>query len=262
MDNLLKLSEYLAPVPPVNESPFPVAKVRITHIGLNFADIFAVLGLYSATPPGTFVPGLEFAGVVEELPGGYDPEVNTSSSSPSVGEEGEGDSCGVLPLPGTEGMDSARVRERRMLKVGDEVVGVCRFGAYSSHVLADVRCLRRLPSGWSARDSVTVLCQGLTALYGLHLLGRIRKYDTVLIHSAAGGVGMHSIDLCRAAGARVICTVGHPNKKKFLLMNRPYLKPAQVSLSCTPLPPFHYCIRRLYATPTTATTTIYCRPRL
>ena len=40
--------------------------VRVEAVGLNFADVFACLGLYSATPEGAFVPGLEFAGVVEE----------------------------------------------------------------------------------------------------------------------------------------------------------------------------------------------------
>ncbi len=38
--------------------------VRVAAVGLNFADLFACLGLYSATPSGAFVPGLEFAGVV------------------------------------------------------------------------------------------------------------------------------------------------------------------------------------------------------
>ena len=36
--------------------------VRVATIGLNFADVFACLGLYSATPDGPFIPGLEFAG--------------------------------------------------------------------------------------------------------------------------------------------------------------------------------------------------------
>src|SRR3954469_427558 len=38
--------------------------VQVKAIGLNFADIFAMQGLYSATPPGSFIPGLEFSGEV------------------------------------------------------------------------------------------------------------------------------------------------------------------------------------------------------
>jgi alcohol dehydrogenase len=41
--------------------------VRVTHVGLNFADIFACLGLYSATPKQAFTPGLEFSGIVESI---------------------------------------------------------------------------------------------------------------------------------------------------------------------------------------------------
>lgn len=40
-------------------------QIKVKAIGLNFADIFAMHGLYSATPKGSFVPGLEFSGVVE-----------------------------------------------------------------------------------------------------------------------------------------------------------------------------------------------------
>jgi alcohol dehydrogenase len=38
--------------------------VKVKAIGLNFADIFAIQGLYSATPAGTFIPGLEFSGEI------------------------------------------------------------------------------------------------------------------------------------------------------------------------------------------------------
>jgi D-arabinose 1-dehydrogenase-like Zn-dependent alcohol dehydrogenase len=41
--------------------------VKIHAIGLNFADIFAMMGLYSATPKGSFIPGLEYAGVVQSV---------------------------------------------------------------------------------------------------------------------------------------------------------------------------------------------------
>ena len=58
--NNLQLEEDQLPPPPPKH-----LSIKITAIGLNFADIFAIFGLYSATPKGKFVPGLEFAGVVE-----------------------------------------------------------------------------------------------------------------------------------------------------------------------------------------------------
>jgi alcohol dehydrogenase len=47
------------------------ARVRVEAIGLNFADLFACQGLYSATPQGSFIPGLECAGTIEALGPGF-----------------------------------------------------------------------------------------------------------------------------------------------------------------------------------------------
>jgi len=41
--------------------------IRAKAVGLNFADIFALTGLYSATPKGAFIPGLEFSGIIEAV---------------------------------------------------------------------------------------------------------------------------------------------------------------------------------------------------
>ena len=61
LDRLRRQTEALA------EPGRGEARVAVHAVGLNFADLFACLGLYSATPAGPFVPGLEFAGVVEAL---------------------------------------------------------------------------------------------------------------------------------------------------------------------------------------------------
>lgn len=58
MNNLKLITEDLPP-PEADE-----VLIRIRAIGLNFADIFALQGLYSATPDGSFIPGLEFSGEV------------------------------------------------------------------------------------------------------------------------------------------------------------------------------------------------------
>ncbi|WP_316044820.1 zinc-binding dehydrogenase [Reichenbachiella agarivorans] len=59
--NLKLVTEEIS-APHANE-----VQVEVKTIGLNFADVFAIHGLYSATPKGSFVPGLEFCGVVEEV---------------------------------------------------------------------------------------------------------------------------------------------------------------------------------------------------
>src|SRR3954463_16423179 len=56
--NLKLQTEVLAP-PAADE-----VCVEVKAVGLNFADIFAIQGLYSATPKGSFIPGLEFSGEI------------------------------------------------------------------------------------------------------------------------------------------------------------------------------------------------------
>ncbi|MCB0551997.1 MAG: zinc-binding dehydrogenase [Phaeodactylibacter sp.] len=166
----LKLETEELPAPGPGE-----ATVEVKAIGLNFADIFAIWGLYGATPKGSFVPGLEYAGIVIR-----------------VGE-------GVTRL-----------------KVGDQVMGVTRFGAYTTHLNIDTRYLIPLPQGWSFAEGASYLVQVLTAHYGLKELGNIREGQTVLIHSAAGGVGLWANRIAKQYQAYTIGTVGNPAKLELL----------------------------------------------
>ena len=161
------------------------ARVLVHAIGLNFADIFACLGLYSATPAGAFVPGLEFAGVVQAI---------GPVAVPGAGSH--------LPLP---------------IHPGDRVIGVTRFGAYATAVNLDVRYLRPVPPGWGFAEGAGFLVQALTAWYGLTELGALEAGDSVLVHSAAGGVGLNALAILATTGAQVIATVGRPAKRDFLV---------------------------------------------
>ncbi|MYU19225.1 zinc-binding dehydrogenase, partial [Streptomyces sp. SID8361] len=70
----------------------------------------------------------------------------------------------------------------------------------------DHRCLVRIPEGWSFQQAATVPVVFLTAYYGLRDLGGLRAGESVLIHAAAGGVGMAATQLARHLGARVFGT--------------------------------------------------------
>ena len=166
----LKLETEMLPDPGQGE-----ATVEVKAIGLNFADIFAIWGLYGATPKERFVPGLEYAGIVSTL-------------GPNVTH----------------------------LKVGDKVMGVTRFGAYATHLNIDARYLIPLPEGWSFAEGASYLVQVLTAYYGLKELGNIQPGQSVLIHSAAGGVGLWANRIARKYQAYTIGTVGHPGKLALL----------------------------------------------
>lgn len=155
--------------------------VKVKAIGLNFADIFAMQGLYSATPPGPFIPGLEFSG-----------EIIAVGSS---------------------------VEE---WKVGDKVMGATKFGGYVSHINIHHRYVLPLPDGWSFEEGSGFLVQGLTAFYALTVLGDLQKGMTVLIHSAAGGVGIMANRICKKFGAYTIGTVGSAKKVDFLRKEEGY----------------------------------------
>jgi NADPH:quinone reductase-like Zn-dependent oxidoreductase len=181
LDRLTRREEELPP-PGAGE-----ARVRVEAVGLNFADVFACLGLYSATPKGSFVPGLEFAGVVEAL-----------------GPPAEG--AGAAPVQG--------------LRDGDTVFGMTRFGAYATALNAPARLLGRIPAGWSAAEAAAFPVQGLTAWYGLVELARVTAGEIVLLQSAAGGVGLLALSILRSLGATVVCAVGREEKRRFLIDER------------------------------------------
>jgi alcohol dehydrogenase len=164
------------------------ARVRVCAVGLNFADLFACLGLYSATPKGAFVPGLEFAGVVDAL----GPAAAGSTFQP-----------------------------------GDRVFGLTRFGGYATALNIDVRYLRPSPNGWDFVEAAAFPVQGLTAWYALVELGGLKRGAVVLLHSAAGGVGMNALQILIAHDAQVVATVGN-RAKRDLLIERFDLAPDQI----------------------------------
>ncbi|WP_230424272.1 type I polyketide synthase [Streptomyces radicis] len=91
------------------------------------------------------------------------------------------------------------------LKAGDRVMGLLP-GSFGPTAVADHRMLVRIPRGWSFVQAATAPIAFLTAAYGLRDLGRLRAGETVLVHAAAGGVGMAAVQLARHWGAHVLGT--------------------------------------------------------
>jgi alcohol dehydrogenase len=171
----LRLVREVLPPPAAGE-----VTVRVKSIGLNFADVFSCLGLYSATPKGEYTPGLEFAGVIEQ----------------------------VGP-PAASG-------QQKQFAVGDKVMGVTRFGAYATHINQTTEYIYPLPNSWNFDQGAAFLTQALTAWYGLMDLGSIKAGQTVLVHSAAGGVGLFALEILQKLGCTPIGTVSSQSKVKFL----------------------------------------------
>jgi alcohol dehydrogenase len=168
--NNLKLIEEKLPEPDSNE-----VTVEVKSIGLNFADLFAIQGLYSATPKGSFIPGLEYSGTV----------LKTGS-------------------------------DVKDFKIEDKIMGVIRFGAYATHLNIDTGYILKLPDNWSFEEGSAFIVQALTAYYALVELGNIKNNYTVLIHSAAGGVGIYANRIAKKFNAYTIGTIGTESKRNFL----------------------------------------------
>ncbi|MBI0299888.1 SDR family NAD(P)-dependent oxidoreductase, partial [Streptomyces sp. PRKS01-29] len=91
------------------------------------------------------------------------------------------------------------------LAVGDRVMGPWT-GGFGPLAVADHRSLVRIPDGWSFTEAAPIPVVFATALYGLRDLAGLRRGESLLVHSAAGGVGMAAVQLARAWGVEVFAT--------------------------------------------------------
>ncbi|MFH9619522.1 type I polyketide synthase, partial [Streptomyces pratensis] len=96
------------------------------------------------------------------------------------------------------------------LVVGDRVMGLLS-GAYAGPVaVADHRMVVRIPGGWSFAQAATVPAVFLTAYYALVDLAGVRAGQSLLVHAAAGGVGMAAVQLAAHLGVEVYATASEP----------------------------------------------------
>ncbi|HGL4258581.1 quinone oxidoreductase family protein [Burkholderia dolosa] len=99
------------------------------------------------------------------------------------------------------------------LKAGDRVAYVAQPpGAYAQERVLSAERVVKLPDGISYDDAASVMLQGLTAHYLLRRTYPVKRGDTILIHAAAGGVGLLVCQWAKALGATVIGTVGSDEK--------------------------------------------------
>ncbi|KAM0158305.1 hypothetical protein ACHAPG_004188 [Botrytis cinerea] len=170
------------------EIPFPggCAEVDIHAASLNFKDVAIVMGLLQANE---HLPRLEGGGIVRRL------GQNTGS-----------------------------------LKVGQRVV-VGRKSSFANNLQSPVEAIYPLPDDMSYEASAPILQAKLISnilnnnrmilyfvcLYGLIDLANAQKGQSVLIHSAAGCVGIAAIQLCKYHGTEIFATVGTEEKRNFLI---------------------------------------------
>jgi NADPH:quinone reductase-like Zn-dependent oxidoreductase len=103
----------------------------------------------------------------------------------------------------------------RSLAVGDEVVAMAP-GSFGSFVTIQADYVVRKPDHLSLVEAATIPSAFVTAYYALHRLGGISAGERVLIHAAAGGVGLAAVQLAQRADAEIFATAGSPEKRAFL----------------------------------------------
>jgi acyl transferase domain-containing protein/aryl carrier-like protein len=102
------------------------------------------------------------------------------------------------------------------LSVGDRVVAVTLDGGFSSYVTVSAALAARVPDGLALEDAATIPIAFLTAHYALDRLAKLGPDERVLVHAAAGGVGMAAVQLAHRAGAEVYATAGSDDKRALL----------------------------------------------
>ena len=153
--------------------------VRVKAIGVNFADLLQRMGIYPSTPKPPFIPGLELAGVVEKV---------IEAPRPAAGES---------------------------LRPGDAVAALTNFNAYAEWAAVPSSRVYRLPPGMGFEDGAAIPANYLTAYHAMFAMGNLQPGDRVLIHGAAGGVGIAAVQLARARGLVIFGTAG-PAKQEYL----------------------------------------------
>ncbi|HXJ33329.1 MAG TPA: zinc-binding dehydrogenase [Candidatus Eisenbacteria bacterium] len=115
------------------------------------------------------------------------------------------------PPPCVVGYEVAGVVEQagpdvHTAKVGDRVFALTRFGGYADAIAVPAPQVFSMPAAMAFEEAAAIPVNYLTAILMLRYFGNVKEGERVLVHAAAGGVGMAAIQLCRIAGAEVIGT--------------------------------------------------------
>ena len=138
----------------------------------NFFDLLQIRGKYQHQPPLPWISGSEFSGTISAVP-----------------------------------QHGAQTK----YKVGDRVFGAAQ-GGYATKVCAREEQLRPVPRGFSHFDAAGLFVTMPTSYAALVTRAHVQPGDWVLVHAAAGGVGLAAVQIAKALGAHVIATAGTKHK--------------------------------------------------
>ncbi|WP_119417801.1 NADPH:quinone oxidoreductase family protein [Desertibaculum subflavum] len=153
--------------------------IRIAYCGVSFATQLVVAGKYQRKPPLPFSPGTDVVGEIAAVGAGV-----------------------------------------TRLRAGDPVVAAIDWGGYAEYVALREETVYPIPPGIEPGPALAAVPLSYGTSYGgLAWRARLQPGETLLVHGAAGGVGLAAVELGKALGARVIATASSSAKREIVLQH-------------------------------------------
>src|SRR5581483_9566131 len=217
---VLRLADLPTPEPAPGE-----ALIRVARAGLNFADTHTRTNSYVQKATLPLVPGGEVAGTLEEWGGAGRRSMPASGggvgrrSAPAPGGVLDGRSAPASggELDGRSVPASGGALDGRSVpaSAGERVVALVGSGGYAEYATAPQERVFPIPDGIDDGTALALVIQGTTAWHLLRTAGRLEQGETVVVHSAAGGVGSLTTQLAVSFGAgRVIATASSEERRE------------------------------------------------
>ena len=168
--------EYSTNVPRPKPGPDDVL-VRIKAVGVNQVDVLLSSGKFVVQPPLPYIPGMEFAGVVEEI--------GSNVTTLKVGQRVYG---------------------------GD----LLRMGSYAQYIAVRQNCVHPLHDNLTFSQGASMFVPYFTAYRALFHLTQAKPGETVFIHGASGGVGIAAVQIASNLGLTVIGTASTPEGQELV----------------------------------------------
>lgn len=165
------------PLPPLADDD---VQIKVKAVGLNFTDVLIAIGVVhglDALGQGFDTFGLEGAGYISK--------VGANVSHLQVGD--------------------------RVMTLGTSTTGL------ATQIQRAAQLTLRIPDSLSFEDAATMPSVYVTVLLGLVDKARLERGESLLIHAAAGGIGIAAIQVARWIGAEIYCTAGSDDKAEFLV---------------------------------------------
>jgi NADPH2:quinone reductase len=161
--------EYL-PRPALSPTDNDKVLIKTCYAGIQYPDFLQAMGLYQVRPQLPYIPGMDVTGYVKQI----------SSSNASTG-----------------------------LKVGDRVMATMLqhggTGAMAEYVIAPSALVYKIPDNVPLEACSNIGRNYFAAYHSLKTIGKVGPTSLVLVDGASGGVGMATIELAKAMGAKVSC---------------------------------------------------------